>query len=528
MSQRVEGEGQHRAAASDARVRTSGAPARPAPALKAGAARKPFQPPPRDWNVAGHLDRLSAWIVAAVVALCPLPFGSTDRLAVVTWCILLAVALVLTDLRRVRSGHLAILVPVIVTALLFLLVVALQIGGSPPIPPNDVWERAQELLGRPLKPSVSVNVSESLRALGPPILIFLAFCCAFLVSIERKYARLITAAALYSGLAYALIGIAQSAFAPSSLLWADKIAYFGDLTGTFVNRNTAGTYFGCCLILWTIRFVAKVTEDGGGAPMRGLEGLRSSIFDHVRIGLTVELFCVFCCLTALLLTHSRAGILFTLFSLTLTLLLQLRSHLRSMGNWVIVAVVLVMGGALLLEVLGGGIAMRIMGQGLIDQERLRSYGSSLAIVADFPLFGTGLGTFADVFPVYRSSAMSGFGVWEQAHSVPIELAVELGVPLAALIVALWIAGLGQMLRRSFANRRGTIFVLAGFGSGLLGSLHSLVDFSPQIPGFAVFWMALLGCGLAQSVRKPDTKAAAFTGFDRAAPAPVPSPATANR
>lgn len=527
MSQPIEGEGQHRAAAFDARMRAGGAPPRPAPTLKSSPAAKGFQPPPRDWNVAGQLDRVSAWIVAAVVVLCPLPFGSTDRLAVVTWCVLLAVALVLADLRRVRSAHLVILVPVIVTALIFLLVVAIQVGGSPPVPPNDVWERAQELLGRALKPSVSVNVAESVRALGPPILIFLSFCCAFLLSIERKHARLITAAALYSGLAYALIGIAQSAFAPSSLLWADKIAYFGDLTGTFVNRNTAGTYFGCCLILWTIRFVAKVTEDGGGAPMRGLEGLRSSIFDHVRIGLAIELFCVFCCLMALLLTHSRAGILFTLFSLVLTLLLQLRSHLRSVGNWVLVALVLVVGGALLLEVLGGGIAMRIMGQGLVDQERLRSYSSSLAIVADFPVFGTGLGTFADVFPVYRSAGMSGFGVWEQAHSVPIELAVELGVPMTAVIVLLWIAGLGQMLRRSFANRRGTVFVLAGFGAGLLGSLHSLVDFSPQIPGFAVFWMALLGCGLAQSVRKPDAKAAAYTGFDRAAPAPLPPPATAN-
>ena len=67
------------------------------------------------------------------------------------------------------------------------------------------------------------------------------------------------------------------------------------------------------------------------------------------------------------------------------------------------------------------------------------------------------------------------------------------------------------------RRRDSDIPAAAFGVGLLGSLHSLVDFSPQIPGFAVVWVTVLGCGLAQSVRGEPAAArrsAPFTVEDR--------------
>lgn len=470
--------------------------------------------PSADGSLARRLDRLAGWLTAAVVALCPLPFGSTDQVWVATWSILLAVALLGTDTRRIRAGHLSILAPLTLTAVLFLALVAIQVFGTRSAP-DELWARAQDLLGGTLRPSVSLNVSATVRALSHPILVFLAFTCAFLHSIERDRARLITAAALYSGFAYALIGIAQTVFTPQTLLWTDKVAYVGDLTGTFVNRNTAGTYFGCCLLLWTVRLVSEFNRSATGVNSR-FEGTRTSVFDHLHPRVGIDLFCGFCCLAALLLTHSRAGVLFSLFAVMLTLVLQIRAHLPGRSTWIVASIAIVFVGALILELLGGGVAARLVGQGVIDPERLRAYGASLSIIADFPLFGTGLGTFPDVFPIYRGKEMSSFGIWDLAHSVPLELAVELGLPMTAVILALWLAGLFRLARMSLASRRGTVFVLASFGAGLLGSLHALVDFSPQIPGFAVFWVALLGCGLAQSVRRSERKQPAFAGFDRPA------------
>jgi hypothetical protein len=39
--------------------------------------------------------------------------------------------------------------------------------------------------------------------------------------------------------------------------------------------------------------------------------------------------------------------------------------------------------------------------------------------------------------------------------------------------------------------------------GLLAVLHSLVDFSLQIPGFAIVVFGLLGVGVAQSFSNPE-------------------------
>ena len=39
---------------------------------------------------------------------------------------------------------------------------------------------------------------------------------------------------------------------------------------------------------------------------------------------------------------------------------------------------------------------------LVEQGRLEAYRSSLRIIADYPWFGTGLGTFTAIFPAYRS------------------------------------------------------------------------------------------------------------------------------
>ena len=52
------------------------------------------------------------------------------------------------------------------------------------------------------------------------------------------------------------------------------------------------------------------------------------------------------------------------------------------------------------------------------------------MIADHPWFGTGLGTFVWSFPAYRSANISLWGVWDLAHSTPLELAADLGLPLA--------------------------------------------------------------------------------------------------
>jgi hypothetical protein len=91
-----------------------------------------------------------------------------------------------------------------------------------------------------------------------------------------------------------------------------------------------------------------------------------------------------------------------------------------------------------------------------------------------------------------------WGVWDRAHDSLLEIAAEAGIPFAGIVVAGWIAAMSILavgIRRRYDPTASTI----AFCACLLVSLHSLIDFSLQIPGVAIPVFALAGTGLAQSI-----------------------------
>ena len=90
------------------------------------------------------------------------------------------------------------------------------------------------------------------------------------------------------------------------------------------------------------------------------------------------------------------------------------------------------------------------------------------------------------------------GVWDRAHSTPLELASDLGLPLAGLIVVAWLIVLGVLIRGVRIRRRDLIVPVGALAVAVLGLAHSVIDFSLQIPGYAIIVFALVGAGLAQS------------------------------
>ena len=69
----------------------------------------------------------------------------------------------------------------------------------------------------------------------------------------------------------------------------------------------------------------------------------------------------------------------------------------------------------------------------MDENRLSVYHSSLQAIWQRPLLGSGAGTFPDMFPVFRSGDLWSWGVWDYAHSTILEIAFEMGIPVAATV-----------------------------------------------------------------------------------------------
>jgi O-antigen ligase len=443
---------------------------------------------------------LSSYILFAVIAGAPFPFGSDNPSAIAFWCIVLGFAAFAVSLssHELRSGHFALLGGIAFIVLCYCFVLHEQLADHPWIAtPHPVWEQASKVLGIPLTPSVSITRGEPFFAVGASLACVLALICGLIVGNDRHRAHQLLQVMAWSGAAYAAYGVLSFLIEPTMILWREKRAYLGSVTGTFINRNTAAAYFGSCAVVWFTLFLDQVRRHLRTGPIVWKK-VPQRILSKAPRAIVVSFSMLFVCLMAMFLTGSRGGVVLSLFALIITFTVFFRNDLpRRTGVWIAlgggVAVALV-----LLQFMGGVVSNRFDVQGLADEGRFAAYRSTLRMIADHPWFGTGLGTFAWSFPAYRSPDVSMWGVWDIAHNTPLELASEVGLPLAGAVCLGWVVMLAVLIRGIRTRRRDVIIPLAAFAVTTIAVLHSCIDFSLQIPGYSIVVFALVGAGLSQS------------------------------
>lgn len=132
--------------------------------------------------------------------------------------------------------------------------------------------------------------------------------------------------------------------------------------------------------------------------------------------------------------------------------------------------------------------------------RLVAAHDSLGILRDHPWLGTGLGSFAEVFPRYQSFP-SDF-LWDHAHNDYAEALAETGLAggagiLSALGLFLWLAF--RNLRARLRHRAGWMQFAAALGCcGVL--IHSFADFNLHIPANAAWFVVCAAIATSTDVR----------------------------
>lgn len=449
---------------------------------------------------ANRPNRVSSFILCVAIGGAPLPFGSRDATTVGFWCFLLGFGLLFASPRQLRNGHYLLLGAIALIIACYGFVLHEQLADHPWIAsPNPIWAKTSELLGRPLPPSVSIVRGEPFYALGPQLANVLVLVLGLIVGADRECARRALLVMVWAGVGYAAYGIADLLFDPTAILWREKTVNTESLTATFINRNTAAAYFGSCAVAWLIMLLARVR--GRLPPGRIVWAKLTQKIVSGALGekhIIIRFFMFFACLAAMFMTGSRGGVLVSLFMMVVAFVVFFS---RDLPRLISLLVALVSAGAValaLLQFLGGNVESRIGAGGLVEQGRLAEYKSILRIIADYPWFGTGLGTFTWIFPAYRSGNISIIGVWNVAHSTPLELAVEFGVPLTLVIAGGWLVAILVLIRGTRQSRRDTVLPLIALAVSLIALLHSSIDFSLQVSGYAIVVFALLGVGLAQS------------------------------
>jgi O-antigen ligase len=444
---------------------------------------------------------IACWLLYATVALAPLPFGSVEPTATAIWCVVLGLCLVMVPVRNLGAGQSALagLAAAVVSA--YAIVLREQLAQHPWFAtPDPIWEQAKIALGMALTPSVAVARDQPWFALGRPLTCVLALSCGFLIGHSAECGRRLFKVVAWSGAAYAAYGILSHVFDPSHILGREKHAYLESVTGTFVNRNTAGAYFGTCAVIWSLLLWGRVRQVLPSGRIGGHAATAEVLLAPPR-NVVVAFAMLFLCLAAMFMTRSRGAVLVSLVVLLVAFVAYFYRDLPRRGSLFAVLATGSLVVVILLQLMGEGVNARFDLQGLADEGRLETYKSTLQVIWDHPWVGTGLGTFAQVFPAYRSANASLWGTWDMAHNTLLEIAAEMGLPIAALVVVAWATIFGVLLRGIGIRCRNIILPAGALATGLLATLHSLVDFSLQIPGYAIVVLSLVGAGLAQSFRR---------------------------
>lgn len=451
----------------------------------------------------GPLGAISRFFAVAVFVLAPLPLGSLDLTWICLWNLLLVVSLLTADMSTVSRRNALLLLPSAAAVATVGLVVVLQTWSSSSAPDSaTIWQLPRQFFGLSLPDRVSMTARGPWLAFGSVLLLALAFTRAVLLASDARAARGLLRVMAWAGFLYAVYGILAELVAPNMVLFRQKDAYLGFATGTFVNRNTAATFWGTCALLFLVPLLRTLHrqdhEPAAASDWRSRLEQLAATPAALAIGFAI-------CTIALAMTGSRAGLLLSVGAFALAIILYLVPlELGKSRKW------LILGGSaagalLVLQLVGGLVAGRIVEHGLIDPQRLEAYRTSTGILADHRLLGIGLGNFESVFPAYRPAVLGSLGIWDRAHSTPLEIAVELGIPAFAVVALMGLLYLYQLLSGSLRRKRDRYIPVVGASVAVLGVVHSSIDFSLQIPGYGVFFVAIVGCGLAQSLPSPHRK-----------------------
>jgi O-antigen ligase len=260
-----------------------------------------------------------------------------------------------------------------------------------------------------------------------------------------------------AGIASSVIGCVQ-VFAPS---WPDgelvaRSAVAGRAVGNLRQPNHLSS-----LALWSL--VAIVA-------LHGLRALRSTWACAMGV----------LCLFAVVLTGSRTGVLGVVLLAAWGALDRRLS--RGERQCLLVAPIVFTGLWLVMSawahafahVFGGEGRMSVEGD--ISSSRFAIWSNTLTLLAREPLTGVGVGEFnlawtLSAFPD-RPTAF-----FDHTHNLPLQLWVELGVPLGTLVLLLLLLALYQSYRRAWACAgQGGVARRAAFMMVLMIGLHSLLEY----------------------------------------------------
>ncbi len=432
----------------------------------------------------------------------PLAFGTVEpwSLAVMETVSFLALALFFY---RDRGGRRAVYeMPGIIPLFLFIAYIAFQLLPLPSgvirvVSPGTYALSAASALADGPVGWLCISINPKATAMEFFRLTSYAACYILAVQLLADRAllkRTITVIAAFASF-LAFLGIMQHILPNGRLFWIRELRQGGHPFGPYVNPDHYAGLMEMLFPLVLCLFLFYRPGDTYGSFRERLFGALENRMTnvHILLGLSAVVIA-----TSIFLTFSRGGIASLCISTAaFGGMLMMKDKVKKSGK--VIAVVFIL---ILLSVgwFGWNPVFQRFGnvKEEVDMAAMRPvmWSDSLNIIGDFPLFGTGFGSFVHIYPKYRT--ISAPGILEHAHNDYLELFAESGIIGAALLAWFLVEVLLKSFR-SFSGRKElySIYLFAGTAAGLTAILsHGFVDFNLQVGANGLYFFFLLGLAVS--------------------------------
>ncbi|MXP10901.1 O-antigen ligase family protein [Pseudoblastomonas halimionae] len=416
--------------------------------------------------------------------------------------ICLAIGLVTLKRDQVHIHRLALGIMAAIVVLIGLHVVPLPPAIWSALPGRDIAVEAGRLVGledqwRPLTLSPHRGWNAFYAMLVPAAAMILAM--QLTVDQHRKLLLVILALAATS----ALLAVAQVASGLNRSLFPYAVTNTDYPVGLFANRNHSAAML--CIAL----------------PMLAVFGLKAKgavrALVHTATGATAIVLVLLA-----LATGSRAGfvglVIAALFSAALIRAWEppvRKRGARSLKPFYIVgaiATVFVTAFIAIAFSRADGLG-RLAETSAADENRWPVWETVVGFMGQYQPFGSGVGSFVELFQVHEPRDMLGTTYWNHAHNDWLEWILELGVPAVILLVLAMVA-IARTGRTAWARlplgRTPDLLSWVGLSALFILGLWSLVDYPLRVPSLAcvaavaAVWMRLpaASAGQAKQTARP--------------------------
>lgn len=338
-----------------------------------------------------------------------------------------------------------------------------------------------------LSTDVGQSQASFIKSLGY-FCIFLS--CLMLINHEKHITQLLLIL-LASGTLQAIYGALEVLSGKGFSLIFD-LPISESATGSFVYKNHYANFLLLCLSAGIGLMVIDI-EKSKPQTQRWYINLINTLLANK----TFTRICLAIMVIALVMSRSRMGnvAFFTAIIIVGTFVILLERK-KSKGLGILLVSMLIIDLFIVSQWFGlDKVQQRLVQTNLSQEKRDEVFVDSLPIVTDYPVIGTGAGSFYSAFPGYKDSTIDQF--YEHAHNDYLQMLIEYGVVgficLGLLVLHSLSKALSALRKKPTPVTKGSAFACLVAYIGML--IHMSADFPLIAPANAVYFVVFLALPL---------------------------------